>query len=53
MSKSKVDTQKVLKQLREKLDRELHGAETDIESIRRALTIPEKPPSLRRKRRKK
>ena len=53
MSKSKVDTQKVLNQLRKKLDRELQGAEADIESIRKALTIPENPPTLRRKRRKK
>ena len=42
MMKSKVDTQKVLKQLREKVDREIQGAEADIESIRKALTIPEK-----------
>jgi hypothetical protein len=35
MMKSKVDTQKVLKQLREKVDREIQGAEADIESIRK------------------
>ena len=50
---SMVDTQKVLKQLREKVDREIQGAEADIESIRKALTIPEKRPRLRRKRRTK
>ena len=53
MMKSMVDTQKVLKQLREKVDREIQGAEADIESIRKALTIPEKRPRLRRKRRTK
>ncbi len=34
------------------MNRELQGAEADIQSIRKALTVPEKSPRLRRKHRK-